>query len=85
MAPVDFQIKWTEWAREDFRDILLYIAADNPEAALGVGDRIEQSLTSCSSFLNQGQSFPKNPKASTVRLCPEIIGLSIGFTMKRVL
>jgi len=62
MAPVDFQIKWTLAAREDFQDILLFIAADNPEAALNVGDQIEGRIDQLQQFPESGPVFPEEPE-----------------------
>jgi plasmid stabilization system protein ParE len=43
---VDYKIVWTFRSREDLRTIALYIAADNPDAALKLGNTIFQRVES---------------------------------------
>ena len=41
---MDFELVWTSLARDDLREIVSYVARDNPAAALRVGERILSSV-----------------------------------------
>ena len=38
----EYRVRWTETARRDLSEIVEYIAADNPSAALAVLEKIQQ-------------------------------------------
>ena len=56
---MDFKIVWTLRSREDLRDIASFIAQDNPEAALKLGDLIFQRVDSLEKFPEFGRTVPE--------------------------
>lgn len=46
MAPSKFTVRLLSVAEEDLAEAIIFIAADNPAAALALADRIEKSLAS---------------------------------------
>lgn len=56
---MDFKIVWTLRSREDLRDIASFIAKDNPEAALRLGDLIFERVDSLEKFPEFGRIVPE--------------------------
>lgn len=61
MADVDFKITWAEGARDDFREILEYIADDNPEASVRVGESIMARISQLKRQPHMGSRIPEEP------------------------
>ena len=58
MKQPKFTIRLLQAAEEDFKEIITYIAIDNPPAADAVADRIESSLSNLSAYPFMGK-IPK--------------------------
>jgi addiction module RelE/StbE family toxin len=56
---VDFKIVWTLRSREDLRDLAIYIAKDNPSAAIKLGDLIFERVDSLERFPKLGRIVPE--------------------------
>jgi toxin ParE1/3/4 len=56
---VDIQIVWTPAARDDLKDIVSYIAQDNPDAAQRVGDQIIESVEMLRTMPESGRVVPE--------------------------
>jgi addiction module RelE/StbE family toxin len=56
---VDFKIVWTLRSREDLRDIGMFIAKDNPPAALKLGDLIFARVDTLEKFPELGRVVPE--------------------------
>jgi plasmid stabilization system protein ParE len=56
---VDYKVVWTLRSREDLRAISIFIARDNPAAALQLGDVIFQRMDSLRSFPELGRVVPE--------------------------
>lgn len=56
---MDFKIVWTLRSREDLRDIAAFIAKDNPEAALRLGDLIFHRVADLEKFPEFGRVVPE--------------------------
>jgi addiction module RelE/StbE family toxin len=56
---VDFKLVWTPLARDDLREIVRYIARDNPAAALRVGERILNSVEPLKKMPQMGRKVPE--------------------------
>jgi toxin ParE1/3/4 len=56
---VDFKLVWTPLARDDLREIVSYIARDNPAAALRVGERILSSVEPLKNMPQMGRKVPE--------------------------
>ena len=56
---MDFKLVWTPLARDDLREIVSYIARDNPAAALRVGERILSSVEPLKSMPQMGRKVPE--------------------------
>jgi toxin ParE1/3/4 len=56
---VDCKLVWTPLARDDLREIVSYIARDNPAAALRVGERILSSVDPFKSMPQMGRKVPE--------------------------
>ncbi|MCP5516861.1 MAG: type II toxin-antitoxin system RelE/ParE family toxin [Verrucomicrobiales bacterium] len=56
---MDFKIVWTPLARADLREIVSYIARDNPEAARRVGQRILAAVEVLCSMPELGRVVPE--------------------------
>ena len=56
---MDFKLVWTPLARDDLREIVRYIARDNPAAALRVGERILNSVEPLKSMPQMGRMVPE--------------------------
>jgi len=56
---VDCKIVWTHRSRQDLRDIASYIAKDNPDAALRLGDLIFERVDSLEKFPELGRIVPE--------------------------
>jgi toxin ParE1/3/4 len=61
---VDFKLVWTPLARDDLREIVSYIAQDNPAAALRVGERILRSVEALKSMPQMGRMVPERQDES---------------------
>ena len=56
---MDFKIVWTLRSREDLQDIATFIAKDNPQAALSLGDLIFERVDRLERFPQFGRVLPK--------------------------
>jgi plasmid stabilization system protein ParE len=56
---VGFKVVWTPLARDDLREIVTYIARDNPEAALRVGEGILGSVEPLGAMPGMGRMVPE--------------------------
>jgi len=56
---VDFKIVWTLRSREDLRDIATFIAKENPQAALKLGDLIFARVDTLEKFPELGRVVPE--------------------------
>jgi toxin ParE1/3/4 len=56
---VDFKIVWTLRSRQDLRDIATFIAKDNPDAALRLGDLIFRRVDDLEKFPELGRMVPE--------------------------
>jgi toxin ParE1/3/4 len=56
---VDFKIDWTLRSREDLREIATFIARDNPDAALKLGDLIFKRVDTLQQFPEIGRIVPE--------------------------
>ena len=56
---MDVKVIWTDPALEDLREIVAYIAADNPEAARRVGFDIFETVGLLASFPLIGPPYPR--------------------------
>ncbi len=56
---MDYKVVWTLRSREDLRAISIFIARDNPAAALQLGDVIFQRMDSLRSFPELGRVVPE--------------------------
>lgn len=54
-----FKLVWTPLARDDLREIVSYIARDNPAAALRVGERILASVEPLQNMPQMGRMVPE--------------------------
>lgn len=63
---MDFKLVWTPLAREDLREIVRYIAHDDPAAALRVGERILNSVEPLKSLPKLGRKVPER-RDETIR------------------
>ncbi len=63
---MDFKIVWTLHARQDLRDIASFIDAENPSAALKLGDQVFNRVKSLEQFPELGRVVP-NYFRSTLR------------------
>jgi addiction module RelE/StbE family toxin len=61
---VDFKIVWTLRSREDLRDISAFIAQDNPDSALRLGDLIFERVDSLEKFPELGRVVPERNQSS---------------------
>jgi len=59
MADVDYKVIWSEGAQLDFREILEYIANDNPDAAIRVGEMIMSRINQLINFPQMGSRIPE--------------------------
>jgi len=59
---VRVEIKWTERALGQLRDIGIYIALENPEAALDVVTRVQEAVDRIEMFPESGRSVPEFPR-----------------------
>ncbi len=50
MKQPKYAIRFLQAAEDDFREIITYIALDNPSAAEAVADKIENSLSNLSAY-----------------------------------
>ena len=55
---MDFKIVWTLRSREDLRDIATFIAKDNPQAALKLGELIFARVDTLEKFPELGRVDP---------------------------
>lgn len=58
-ASSSFQVRWTETAEEDLTAIVEYIAAENPDAALAIFDRISRHAAELHEFPERGRVVPE--------------------------
>ena len=56
---MDYKIDWTLRSREDLRNIAAYIANDNPESALKLGDVIFKRVDTLQQFPEIGRVVPE--------------------------
>ena len=56
---MDFKIVWTALAREDLREIVTYVARDNPGAARRVGETILGSVEMLAGMPRLGRIVPE--------------------------
>ena len=56
---MDFKVVWTPSARDDLREIVQYIARDNPDAARRVGERILESVEVLGGMPELGRMVPE--------------------------
>jgi len=56
---MDCKIVWTDPARDDLREIMTYIAADNPEASRRVGMDIYDTVGMLATFPLIGPPYPR--------------------------
>ena len=61
---MDFKIVWTLRSRQDLRDIAMFIAQDNPAAALKLGDLIFARVDSLGKFPELGRVVPERNQPS---------------------
>lgn len=54
-----YYLDWADIAREDLRDIVLYIKKENPDAARKVGYGIVERLEQAADFPCQGRKIPE--------------------------
>ncbi|HEY3352261.1 MAG TPA: type II toxin-antitoxin system RelE/ParE family toxin [Polyangia bacterium] len=52
-------LRFSAWALEQLEEALAYIAADDPEAAAAMADRIERRLTNLERFPHAGRVVPE--------------------------
>ena len=55
----NYSVKWTQIAEDDLVAIVDYIAADNPDAALSIFDRIRTLAKELVSFPERGRVVPE--------------------------
>jgi len=55
---MDREVIWSEPAINDIREIAEYIASDNPDAALRLGDDVFLKTAQLANFPNTGKRFP---------------------------
>ena len=63
MAKSKFQIRLLKIAEEDFTEIISYIAADNPNAASKLADKIEKNLE----LLSENPKLGRIPRDEEIR------------------
>ncbi|AFH48067.1 RelE/StbE family addiction module toxin [Ignavibacterium album JCM 16511] len=63
MSPVRYQIKFLPIAEEDFSEIITFIAADNPNAAESLADKIEKSIQ----LLTENPLMGRKPRDEEIR------------------
>ena len=56
---MDYRIVWSKAALADLRDLVRYIAADDPRAARRFGDRIVSRVEGLQSFPRLGRMVPE--------------------------
>lgn len=56
---MDFQVIWSDGAITDLQDICAYIARDNPEAALRMGNGILDHVSILTKFPFIGPAYPR--------------------------
>ncbi|MCF6313541.1 MAG: type II toxin-antitoxin system RelE/ParE family toxin [Verrucomicrobiales bacterium] len=56
---MDYSIDWSESALDDLKDLVCYIAADNPVAAEHFGEAIIKRVEALSSFPRAGRIVPE--------------------------
>ena len=56
---MDFKLVWTSLAREDLREIVGYVARDNPAAAIRVGEGILRSVEPLKRMPQMGRVVPE--------------------------
>ena len=61
---MDFKIIWSDAAIEDLRSILSYIAKQDPQAAIRMGDGILSHTQILQSFPFIGPNYPRGVKGS---------------------
>jgi len=59
---MDFQVIWSDKAITDLRDICSYIAQDNPEAALRMGNGILDHVQILAKFPLIGPAYPRGTR-----------------------
>jgi toxin ParE1/3/4 len=60
---VDFKIVWTLRSREDLRDIAIFIAKDNPPAAISLGELLFERADRLKKFPEFGRIVPERNQA----------------------
>ena len=83
---MDFKVIWSERARCDLREIVSFIAHDNPSAAAKLGNELIDHTQMLSSFPFIGPKYPKGA-AGTERMivCRNyLIFYTVDETMKQV-
>ncbi|MBC8243180.1 MAG: type II toxin-antitoxin system RelE/ParE family toxin [Verrucomicrobia bacterium] len=68
MAKLDYNVIWADGARLDFRAILEYIAWDNPDASVRVGEKIIEGINQLKSFPELGSNIPEGPEVDARQL-----------------
>ena len=61
---MDFKIVWTLRSRADLREIAIFIARENPNAALKLGDQIFQRVESLENFPELGRIVPERQQSN---------------------
>ena len=59
---MDFKLVWTPLARDDLREIVSYIARDDPAAARRVGERILGSVEPLTTMPQMGRKVPERER-----------------------
>jgi toxin ParE1/3/4 len=68
MAKLDYKVIWAEGARLDFKEILEFIAEDNPDASIRVGEKIIERINQLKSFPEMGSKIPEGPEVDARQL-----------------
>ncbi len=65
---MDYKLNWTLRARTDLREIVAYIAKDNPAAALGWGEGLFKHAEVLTTFPTIGPTIPQAAYSGTRRI-----------------
>jgi plasmid stabilization system protein ParE len=80
---MDFQVIWSDAASKDLHDVCSYIARDNPEAALGMGDGILDHVAILSMFPFIGPAYPRGEQGPYGKLSFAPLALSMMYPKNR--
>jgi toxin ParE1/3/4 len=72
------RVVWSKHALNDFRGVIGYIAADNPDAAERVADRIDRTVQAMAATLTGRKGRISGTYEKVVRGLPYIIAYALG-------